>query len=45
MLVEEKGYDDKPNNFYHRLTRSKITYHEMLDIADILGYKIRIEKG
>ena len=45
MLVQEKGYEDyKPDSFYHRLTRGTITYHEMLDIADVLGYKIKIEK-
>lgn len=44
MLNDEKNYNDNPNNFYHRLTRGSVTYHEMLDIADVLGYKIRIEK-
>lgn len=45
MLVDEKGYTDyKPDSFYHRLTRGSITYHEMLDIAEVLGYKIKIEK-
>ena len=38
----DKIYDY--GSFIHRLRRETVTYTEMLDIADILGYEIKFVK-
>ncbi len=44
MLSEKTGKQYVYDNFIHRLGRATITYEEMLDIADILGYEIKFVK-
>ncbi len=44
MLVEQKGRKTTADSFSHRLARAKISYEEMLDIADVLGYEIIFKK-
>ena len=44
MLEEKRGVKCSADSFSHRLGRATITYEEMLDIADILGYEIKFIK-
>lgn len=44
MLAEKNGREYTYTGFIHRLNRATISFEEMLDIAEILGYKIKIEK-
>ena len=37
-----KNYEQ--SNFSHRLGRGTLTYNEVLNIADILGYDVKFEK-
>ncbi len=43
LLTERTGKPYTPNGLTHKLSRGSITYNEVLQIADILGYKIRFE--
>ena len=44
ILSEKTGREYRPDSFSHRLARAKISYEEMLDIADVLGYEIVFKK-
>lgn len=44
MLSEKTGREYRADSFSHRLSRAKISYEEMLDIADVLGYEIIFKK-
>ena len=44
MLIEKTGRNTTADSFSHRLARASITYEEMLDIADVLGYEIVFKK-
>ena len=44
MLTEKRGIKYSADSFSQRLRRASITYEEMLDIADILGYEIKFVK-
>ena len=44
LLVEKKGRKTSADSFSHRLARATISYEEMLDIADVLGYEIIFKK-
>ena len=43
-LSEEFNKKYTPNSLSHKISRGSITFNEMADIAEILGYKITIEK-
>jgi len=43
-LTEKTGKCYVYDSFIHRLKRATITYEEMLDIAEILGYDIQFVK-
>ena len=46
LLSKKRGKSYAYDGFIHRLGRATITYEEMLDIADILGYEIKfVKKG
>lgn len=44
LLKEKKGKEYSYNSFVQRLTRAAISYEEMFDIADALGYEIKFVK-
>lgn len=44
LLSEKRSKEYAYDGFIHRLARASITYDEMLDIADILGYEIKFIK-
>ena len=44
MLEAKTGKKYTLDSLSHRLARASITYEEMLDIAEILGYEIKFEK-
>jgi len=44
MLENKTGKKYAPDSFSHRISREKITYKEMLEIAEILGYEIKFIK-
>lgn len=44
MLGEKQNKHYAPDNFSHKIRRKTVTFEEMLDIAEILGYKIKFEK-
>ncbi len=43
-LNEKNGKDTKPANFSAKLKREYLTYRELRQICDILGYDLIIEK-
>ena len=43
-LAEKTGKQYAYDSFIHHLKRATITYEEMLDIAEILGYDIQFVK-
>ena len=45
LLAKKTGREYTYSSFINRLARAAISYEEMLDIAEILGYKVKIEKG
>ena len=44
MLVKKNGKKYTYTGFINKLARASISFEEMLDIAEVLGYKIKIEK-
>lgn len=44
MLSEATGKKYTSDGLSHKLSRGKLTYDEMLLIADLLGYKIEFSK-
>ena len=44
MLEQKNGKKCTLDSFSHRLARASITYEEMLDIAEVLGYEIIFKK-
>ena len=44
MLAKKSGKNYTQDSFSHRLGRATITYEEMLDIAEVLGYEIKFIK-
>lgn len=44
MLEEKRGVKCSADSLSHRIARSSITYEEMIDIADVLGYDIQFVK-
>ncbi len=44
LLSKKTKKDYAYDSFIHRLGRASITYEEMIDIADVLGYDIQFVK-
>lgn len=44
MLGEKQNRYYEPSNFSHKIRRKTVSYEEMLDIAEVLGYRIKFEK-
>ncbi len=44
LLTKKTGKIYSSSGLSHKLGREKLSYKEMLDIAEILGYKIKFEK-
>ena len=44
LLSDKIGKQYVYDSFIHRLGRASITYEEMIDIADVLGYDIQFVK-
>lgn len=44
MLQEKTGKKYTSDSLSHRMARASVTYEEMLDIADVLGYDIKFVK-
>ena len=44
-MQEVTGKNYSLQSLSHRLKRGSVTYNEVLDIADILGYNIKFEKA
>ena len=44
LLSKQNGKKYTYDSFIHRLGRATITYEEMIDIADVLGYDIQFVK-
>lgn len=44
LLTKKTGKMYSSSGLSHKLGREKLSYKEMLDIAEILGYKIKFEK-
>ena len=44
MFEEKRGVKCSADSLSHRIARSSITYEEMIDIADVLGYDIQFVK-
>ncbi len=44
-LIEKYGWSDTVQNFNTKINRQTLKYNEILQIADVLGYKIEwVEK-
>jgi hypothetical protein len=43
-MQEKIGKKYTLQNLSHRLKRGTVTYNEFLEIAEILGYKVKFEK-
>ncbi len=43
-LITKTGQPYSSSSLSHRLSRGKVTYNEVLTIADILGYDIKFER-
>lgn len=44
LLTQKTGKIYSSSGLSHKLAREKLSYKEMLDITEILGYKIKFEK-
>lgn len=44
LLTEKTGHKYSYDSFIHRLQRATVTYVEMVNIADVLGYDIKFIK-
>ncbi len=45
QMQEKIGKKYTLQNLSHRLKRGTVTYNELLEIAEILGYNVKFEKG
>ena len=43
-LAEKYGWSDSVSNFSAKLSRDSIRYHEVVELADVLGYRIVWQK-
>lgn len=44
MLTEKTGKKYNPSGLSHKINRGRLTYDEMLEVAEILGYEINFSK-
>ena len=44
MLTEKTGKKYNPGGLSHKINRGRLTYDEMLEVAEILGYEINFSK-
>ena len=44
LLTEKTGKKYNPSGLSHKINRGRLTYDEMLEVAEILGYEIKFEK-
>ena len=44
MLTQKTGKRYTSDGLSHKINRGRLTYDEMLEVAEILGYEIKFEK-
>lgn len=44
LLTEKTGKRYTSDGLSHKINRGRLTYDEMLEVAEILGYEIKFEK-
>ena len=44
MMTEKTGKKYNPSGLSHKINRGRLTYDEMLEVAEILGYEINFSK-